>query len=236
MRFIPAPKLLRRWVTVLFRYGFRLLRAAGRQQVMLSTMAIHTISGLTAMLQALLMGDRLVMEPRFHPVRVLQTVEKERVTVLIGAPIAYVAMMKTKDFAKHRLSSLLICGVGSAPCPPELAREIQRRFQCAVHIGFGMTELGGGIAAPGLDDPPERQAETVGRAMPGVEVRVVDDQRHPLPSGAIGELACRIPGRSQGYFLNPRGFDAVVDQEGWLYTGDLAVIDEDGYIRIVGRK
>jgi acyl-CoA synthetase (AMP-forming)/AMP-acid ligase II len=232
----PAPARLGRWARVLMRYGTRLLSAASRPQVMLSTMPLHTISGLEAMLQALLMGDTLVLLPRFHPVRVLEAIERERVTVLIGTPLMYQTLMAVRGFERYRLSSLLICAAGAAPCPPTLAREIQRRFRCAVHIGFGMTELGGGIAAPSLEDSPGHQAETVGRAMPGMEILVVDEARRPVPPGTVGELACRSDSVMLGYFGETTDTSAPVDEEGWLYTGDLAVMDEQGYLRIVGRK
>jgi fatty-acyl-CoA synthase len=217
----PSRKLLSRWLRVLVRYGLRLLAAAGRQQTFLSTNGLHTIAGLESMLQALLMGDKLVLLPRFHPVRALETIQRERVTVLIAVPMAYVTMMRTRDFDSYRLSSLLICGTGSAPCPPDLAREIQNRFGCAIHIGFGLTELGGGISATSLEDAPSLQAETVGQVM---------------PPGSVGELACRGDGLMLGYFGDRHNLGEVIDEEGWLYTGDLAVMDERGYIRIVGRK
>ena len=232
----PGPRLLGRWLRVLARYGLRLLAAAGRQQTFLCTNGLHTVAGVESMLQALLMGDKLVLLPRFHPVRALETIQRERVTVLIAVPMAYVTMMRTSNFDRYRLSSLLICGTGSAPCPPHLAREIQQRFGCAVHIGFGLTELGGGISATSLEDTPSLQAETVGQVMPGIEVRVVDEERHPLPPGSVGELACRSDGLMLGYFGDRHNLGEVIDEEGWLYTGDLAVIDDRGYIRIVGRK
>ncbi len=236
LSFFPTLGRLRRWVRVLLRYGARLVRAAGRQQRFLSTMSMHTISGLEAMLQAVLMGDRLILHPKFHPARSLETIERERVTVLIGVPLSYMMMLRVKDFEKYKLSSLLICATGAAPCPPELAREIQRRFGCAVHVGFGMTELGGGIAATMLEDSPELQAETVGKAMPGMDVIVVDEHKRPLPRGEVGELACRTDSMMMGYFGEDGARAAEGDGDGYFYTGDLAVIDGDGYIRIVGRK
>jgi acyl-CoA synthetase (AMP-forming)/AMP-acid ligase II len=236
MNFFPTLGRLRRWVRVLLRYGARLVRAAGRQQIFLSTMSMHTISGLEAMLQALLMGDRLILHPKFHPVHSLETIEKERVTVLIGVPLSYMMMLRVTGFEEYRLSSLLICATGAAPCPPDLAREIQRRFGCAVHVGFGMTELGGGIAATMLEDSPTLQAETVGKAMPGMDVIVVDEQKHPLPHGEVGELACRTDSMMMGYFGEKSKQETAEIGDGYFYTGDLAVIDKDGYIRIVGRK
>jgi acyl-CoA synthetase (AMP-forming)/AMP-acid ligase II len=232
----PDFRLLGRWLRVLRRYGPRLISAASGQQVWLAIMSFHTIAGMEVMLQALLMGDRLVLLPRFQPARVLETIQRERVTVLVGLPMSYTALLRSRDFDRYRLSSLLVCGMGAAPCPPELAREIQRRFRCAVHIGFGLTELGGGISVTSLEDAPSYQAETVGQPMSGMEIRIVDEQRRPLPPGSVGELACRSDGLMLGYFGDQHSQDEVIDEDGWLYTGDLATMDETGYIRIVGRK
>lgn len=233
---VPGPARLARYARVLMRYGLRLLQAAGRPQVMLSTMPLHTISGVEAMLQALLMGDSLVMLPRFHPARTLEAIHRRRVTVLIGTPFTYQALLAVRGFERHRLSSLLICALGAAPCPPELARRIRQHFRCAVHIGFGMTELGGGIAAPDIEDSDQRQTDTVGRAMPGMEVRIVDEQHRPVPDGVVGELACRSDSIMLGYFGEATDSGVSVDADGWLYTGDLALRDANGYLRIVGRK
>jgi fatty-acyl-CoA synthase/long-chain acyl-CoA synthetase len=105
-----------------------------------------------------------------------------------------------------------------------------------VHIGFGLTELGGGIAATDLEDREDLQAETVGRPMPGMEVRIVDEQRRALPPGSVGELACRSESLMLGFFGEQHDREAIVDEQGWFYTGDLAMMDEKGYIRVVGRK
>ncbi len=218
------------------RYGARLLRAAGRPQTFLSTTGWHTITGLEVLFQALLMGDRLVVLPRFHPREALRLVEQERVTVLIAVPLAYQVMLGVLEQEPFDTSSLLICATGTAPCPPHLARAIRQRFGCAVHIGFGATETGGGIAVTSLADSDEQQAETVGRPMPGVEVRIVDEARRPLPLGEIGELACRFGGVMLGYYRAPERTAEVLDDEGWYYTGDLAWMDKQGYLHIVGRK
>ncbi|MGC8874424.1 MAG: class I adenylate-forming enzyme family protein, partial [Chloroflexia bacterium] len=187
-------------------------------------------------LQGLLMGDRLVVMPRFHPREALRLVEQERVTILIAVPLAYQVMLSILEQERYDTSSLLICATGAAPCPPHLARAIRERFGCAVHIGFGATETAGGIAATSVADSDARQVETVGKPMPGVEVRIVDDERRPLPPGQIGELACRYNGLMLGYYRNPEQTAEVIDEEGWYYTGDLAWMDEQGYLRIVGRK
>jgi len=186
--------------------------------------------------QALLMGDRLVAMPRFHPREALRLVEEERVTILVAVPMMYQIMLGLEGFEQYDTSSLLICGTGAAPCPPHLAREIQRRFGCAVHIGFGATETGGGLAISSLADSAKQQAETVGRPLPDTEIKIVDDQGRELPPGEVGELACRSDGVMLGYYGAPEATAEVLDEEGWYYTGDLAMIDADGYLRIVGRK
>jgi fatty-acyl-CoA synthase len=233
----PNLATIGKMAVALARYRERLLRAAGRPQCFLSTTSWHTVTGLESMLQALLMGDCLVVMSRFHPRQALELIERERVTVLIAVPTALQVMLSVQEAAGDRydVSSLLICGTGAAPCPPHLAHEVRRRFGCAIHIGFGATETAGGISATSLADSDARQAETVGQPMPGVEVKVVDEARRELPPGEVGELACRSESVMSGYYHAPEATAQVIDEEGWYYTGDLARIDEDGYVHIVGR-
>lgn len=232
----PTIEQVPRMGRALMRYRSRLLRAAGRPQVFLSTVGFHTVTGIEVFLQALLMGDTLVVQPHFHPAEALECIQRERVTVLVAVPTALAVMLRLEDFDRYDLSSLLICGTGSAPCPPALARQVQRRFGCALHIGFGATELGGGVAATSLGDPEEVQAETVGQPMPGIEVRIVDPQGRPLPPGQVGELVVRGESVMVGYWGASELTAAVLDEEGWYHTGDLAVADDRGYLRIVGRS
>lgn len=220
----------------LARYRAKMLRSVGRPQTIMSTMGWHTITGLHLLLQGLLMGDRLVALPRFNPREALDLVQRERVTVLVAVPTAYQAILALPDLERFDTSSLFVCATGGAACPPELAREIRRRFGCALYNGFGMTEMGGGVSVSDLADTDRQQAETVGRPMPGVELRIVDGDRRELPRGRVGELAVRGEGVMKGYYHAPEQTAAVLDAEGWLYTGDLARIDEEGYLRIVGRK
>ena len=218
------------------RYGTRLLRAMGKPQTILSTTGWHTITGLHVMLQGLLMGDRLAVLPRFHPQHALELVQRERVTVLIAVPTAWQAMVSMPDLDRYDTSSLIVCGAGGAASPPALAREIQRRFGCAFYNGFGMTEMGGGVSVSSLADSDARQAETVGKPMPGVEMRIVDEERRGMAPGEVGELAVRGPGVMSGYYRAPELTAQVLDEDGWLFTGDMARIDEKGYIHVVGRK
>jgi fatty-acyl-CoA synthase len=232
----PNLKTLGPTIKALARYRERLLRAAVQPQTWLAAAGWHTITGLEIVFQALLMGDRLVVMPHFDPRDALGLVERERVTILVAVPVAFQVMLGLPDLDRYDTSSLLVCGVGAAPCPPHLAREIQGRLHCAIHIGFGATELGGGIAVTSLADPDRQRTETVGRPMPGMEVKIVDEQRREVPPGEVGELACRSDGVMLGYYQAPEVTAEVIDEERWYYTGDLARIDKEGYLHIVGRR
>jgi acyl-CoA synthetase (AMP-forming)/AMP-acid ligase II len=232
----PSLKKVGQTAKVFARYKIRLLRAVGHPQTFLSTIGWHTISGMELMLQALLMGDKIVAMPRFHPLEALQLVERERATILVAVPTAFQMMLNINDFDKYDTSSLLICGTGAMPCPPRLASQLQKRFGCAVHIGFGSTETAGAIAITSIGDSDEQQATTVGCPLPGMEVRIVDEQRRELPLGEIGEVACRSDSVMVGYYHATDETADTVDENGWYYTGDLAVMDAEGYLHIVGRK
>ena len=229
-------KSLGQTAKALARYKTRLLRVAGRPQVFLSTVGWHSITGIELMLQALLMGDHIVAMPRFHPRQAMELVQQERITILVAIPTAFQAMLSLENFDSYDTSTLLICGTGAMPCPPNLGREIQERYHCALHIGFGSTEMAGGIAIPSIADSNELQATTVGQPLPGMQVKIVDENGQELPIGTVGELLCKGDSIMQGYYHAPDATSNVIDQQGWYATGDLARLDEKGYLQIVGRK
>ncbi|HNS51085.1 MAG TPA: class I adenylate-forming enzyme family protein [Anaerolineae bacterium] len=218
------------------RYRERLVRMVGQPFTFLSTAGWHSMTGIQVMLEALLMGDKLVAMAQFEPRECLELIQRERASLVVAVPMAYQVMLSLEDLEKYDTSSLVICGTGAAPCPPELGREIQRRFGCALYIGFGATETGGGVAITSLSDSSQKQAETVGRPLPGVRVRIVDEQHREVPRGEVGELACQGQNIMLGYYRDPELSAAAVDAEGWYFTGDLARLDEQGYLHIVGRK
>ena len=126
--------------------------------------------------------------------------------------------------------------MAGAPCPVEVMRGTMERMGMNVVIAYGLTEASPVITMTRFEDSLEDRVETVGRALPGIEVRIVDDNHNPLPPGEVGELACRGYNVMKGYFKKPKETAETIDEEGWLYSGDLAVMDERGYVRIVGRK
>ncbi len=232
----PTLKSIGQTASALARYKSRLLRVAGKPQVFLSTVGWHAITGIEVMLQALVMGDTMVALPHFHPRQTMELIQQEKVTILVAMPTAYQAILSMEDFDKFDTSSMLIAGTGAMPCPAQLGRQIQERFGCALHIGFGSTEVAGGIAIPSIGDSNELQATTVGKPLPGVQAKIVDEAGHTLPIGQVGELMVRGDMIMLGYFKSPEATSSVIDHDGWYAMGDLAKLDDKGYLHIMGRK
>jgi HIP---CoA ligase len=170
-------------------------------------------------------GATMLPEPVFEVDRVLERVAKEAVTVLPGAPTVYQAILDHPDRDKHDLSSLRVAVTGAADIPVELIRRIKQELPFSVIItGYGLTEAGT-ASATSPDDDFETIATTVGRARPGFELRIVD-----------GEILLRGGSVMSHYLDDPEATKAALDEEGWLRTGDLGEIDENGCVRIIGRS
>jgi fatty-acyl-CoA synthase len=183
-----------------------------------------------------LAGMRLVLLPRFKAEDALQLVEKENVTYLIGVPTMWIQELAQLDSTGSDLSSLRLGFVAGAPCPPEVAQAVEKRMHCKLHIAFGMTETAGYGSMTCVADPPEKRMRTTGRLLPGMEARIVDPDHNPLPAGQAGEIALRGQALLRGYYKQPEATAQAIDEEGWFYTGDIAVLDEQGYLQIVGRR
>jgi fatty-acyl-CoA synthase len=225
----------KRVATLLWRYRGRLLQGIG-PQTWTTPLPLHSIAGFRVALNALLGGHRMALTERFHPRGELELIERERVSILAASPSMVEAMLSVADLQRYDLSSLLVVGLGAAPAGAELVRRARAAFGCAVVVGYGSTETGGGVLVTRLEDPERQLNESVGRPFPGTEVRIVDEQRLEVADGTVGELACRVPGQMAGYLGNDGATTEVVDEQGWYYTGDLATMDPQGYVRIVGRK
>ena len=146
------------------------------------------------------------------------------------------ALMQHPDVSTYDLSSLQLIGTGGAPVPVALMEQIKKRMGADVFIGFGQTEATCGITATLSDDPFELKAATVGRPLPHTEVKIINAETGTvLPVGERGELCCRGYLVMAGYYKMPEKTAEAIDAEGWLHTGDLATMDAEGYINIVGR-
>jgi len=181
-------------------------------------------------------GAAMFPEPVFDVDRALARVDAEGITVLPGAPTLYQSILDRDDPARHDLSTLRIAVTGAADIPVELIRRIVDELPFPTVVsGYGLTE-GGTASATDLDDDPETIATTVGRARPGFEIRIAGDGGADLPAGETGEIVLRGPSVMAGYLDDPTATSESLSPDGWLRTGDLGVLDERGYLRIVGRS
>jgi fatty-acyl-CoA synthase len=174
----------------------------------------------------------------FDPRATLEAVAAEGVTSLYGVPTMFIAMLDHEDFDSFDLSSLRTGIMAGSPCPIEVMKKVVDRMHMAeVAICYGMTETSPVSTQTRVDDPLERRVGTVGRVGPHVEVKVVDpDTGLVVERGLPGELCTRGYSVMLGYWEDPDRTAEAVDRAGWMHTGDLATMDDDGYLNIVGRS
>ena len=180
----------------------------------------------------------VVPAPAFDPAVTLRAVQDERCTALYGVPTMFIAMQGLRDFASYDLSSLRTGIMAGSPCPVTvMERCIADMHMAEVSIAYGMTETSPVSTQTRVDDDVERRTSTVGRVHPHVEVKVVDPvDGSTVPRGETGELCTRGYSVMLGYWDEPEKTAEAVDDEGWMHTGDLAVMRDDGYVNIVGRS
>jgi fatty-acyl-CoA synthase len=177
-------------------------------------------------------------EAAFEPLSVLQAVEAERCTSLYGVPTMFIAELEHPEFESHDLTSLRTGIMAGSPCPTEVMKQvIERMHMGEVTICYGMTETSPVSTQTRADDPIERRVATVGRVHPHVEVKVVDPVGgRTTGRGEPGELCTRGYSVMRGYWNEPERTADAIDESGWMHTGDLATMDDEGYVKIVGRS
>ena len=197
----------------------------------------HTAGLKSGVLACVLTGASIHPHPVFDVPVVMRRVAEERITMLPGPPTVFQAILNHPEFASFDLSSLRLAVTGAAVVPVSIIRRMrdELRFENVV-TGYGLTETTGTVSMCRHDDPPEVIAETVGRPLPGVEVRVVDDEHRDVPAGQPGELLVRGFNVMKGYFNNPEATAEAIDADGWLATGDIGLVGGGGNIRITDRK
>jgi acyl-CoA synthetase (AMP-forming)/AMP-acid ligase II len=197
----------------------------------------HTAGLKSAILACILRGATLLPHAVFDAGVVMKRVVEERITVLPGPPTVFQSILEHPDRSLYDLSTLRLSVTGAATVPVEVIR----RMRADLHIGtvvtgYGLTETTGTVSMCRYDDPPEVIAETVGRPLTGVAVRIVDDGESPLTVGQPGEILVKGYNVMSGYFDDAEGTDAAFDGDGYFRTGDIGFIGDDGNIRITDRK
>ncbi len=199
----------------------------------------HCFGMVMGNLGAITHGAAMVIPaPAFDPGATLAAVAQERCTSLYGVPTMFIAQLDHPDFASSDLSSLRTGIMAGSPCPVEvMKRVIAEMHMGEVTICYGMTETSPVSTQTAADDPLDKRVGTVGRVHPHVEVKVADvETGDPVARGATGELCTRGYSVMLGYWNDPQRTAEAIDADGWMHTGDLATMDDDGYLNIVGRS
>ena len=182
-------------------------------------------------------GSAMVPVEIFDPLKVLQTIEKEKCTAVHGVPTMFIAELEHPEFSKFDLSSMRTGIMAGSSCPIEvMKRAVKDMNVTEITSVYGQTESSPGITQTRTDDAVELRVATVGRALPGAEVKIIDiETGATLSPGKQGELCGRGYMVMKGYYKMPEETAKVIDADGWLHTGDLAIMDENGYCKITGR-
>ncbi len=213
------------------------LNYSPQDRLCLSVPLFHCYGSVIGVMACVCYGVTMVLVEFFSPVTVMRTVAEERCTSLYGVPSMYQTLLHHRARPSYDLSSLRTGVLAGSACPPELVHRIMEELPLPeLSMCYGLTETSPVMTQTSMKDPKVCRVESVGRALPGVEVVVLDPQTGmALPCGEAGEVCCRGYNVMLGYYNSPEKTSEVLDGNGWLHSGDLGVLDENGYLRIAGR-
>ena len=194
----------------------------------------HVFGQTVAMNGAISAGAEITLLPRFDPSKALEIIQRDKVTIFMGVPTMYAAMLQVPNRADYDISSLRLCVSGGAALPVEIIRAFESEFNTAILEGYGLSETSPVASFGRLD--MERKPGTIGTPIKDVEMRIVDEEGNVLGVGAVGELQIKGPNVMKGYWQMEEATANAIDSEGWFASGDMATVDEDGYYSIVDRK
>ena len=204
--------------------------------VVLVAVPMFNIFGLGTLVAALSAGSSVVLMERFDADRSLRLMADEGITVVNGVPTMFVMQLRSPVMDEVDLSKVRTGIVAGAPVTDELIREARERFVSDLEIAYGMTETSPTVSMTGSADSEEKRSFTVGRLLDGVEAKILADDGATLPIESIGELAIRGVNVMKGYYRQPEETSRSFTEDGFFRTGDLGMLDEDGYLHVVGRK
>ena len=196
----------------------------------------HSFGYKAGWLAAIIRGARILPVLNFDLDAVLAQIEREKISMIPGPPTIYQSLLAHPQRQDYDLSSLRLAVTGAAPVPVELVRQMREDLGFEVVVtAYGLTETCGVVSICRPDDSAERISHSSGRAMDGVDIKCVDKEGHTVAAGSAGEICCRGFNVMQHYFNNEEATAEALTADGWLKTGDVGVMDEDGYLRITGR-
>ena len=206
-------------------------------RMMIQVPMFHCFGMVLAMTAAMTHGVTLSPMPYFSPRQSLACINQEKITCFHGVPTMFIAMLEHEDFPKTDFSYMRTGIMAGSPCPVKVMQDVVDKMNMTqITIVFGQTESSPGCTQSRVDDSIELRVNTVGRALPGVECKIVDPATgEDLPDNEIGEFVARGYNIMKGYYKMPEATASVIDENGWLHTGDLAKRDSNGYYKITGR-
>jgi fatty-acyl-CoA synthase len=212
------------------------LRITRDDRVLVPVPFSHAFGSILGITMAAVNAATMVPTIGFDPEDALQIIEREGITICHGVPTMFIRMLNVMEHRRYSTETLRTGIVAGAPCPREVMEDVMEHMGCNLSNAYGETEAGPIVTANRLDDPLEKRLTTVGRPLPGLEAHIVDDANKPVKQGEVGEIVARGVNIMKGYFKDPAETDTTIDKDGWLHTGDLGMMDEDGFYHIVGRK
>ncbi len=218
-------------------FGGERLGVTEEDRICVPVPLFHAFGSIGGNLMASMRGAAVIYpSPSFDPGQVLASIEEERCTALYGVPAMFAAELNHPRFAKFDVTSLRTGIIAGAPCPETLMRRVVVEMHLPELVtAFGMTETSAAGLATARDDPLERRVRTVGRITAHTEIKIVDDRGEVVPRGVAGELFTRGFSVMLGYWGDAQATAEAIDAEGWMHTGDLVAIDEQGYGAVLGR-
>ncbi len=209
----------------------------GSDDVVFGVTTVFHVFGLgPGILGTLVAGATLVLQEQFEPAAALSLIEEHRATVHYGVPTVFITELRELEEQDYDLSSLRAGIVAGAPVGDDLVRRIRNDLCPNLCVAYSLTETASTVAVTRPDDPGEKQVFTVGRPLAGTDLRILDFDGSILPEESLGEIGVRGPGVMKGYYRQPGETSHAFDEDGFFQTGDLGMLDEEGYLHIVGRR
>jgi len=212
-------------------------RLSEKDRLCLPVPLFHCFGCVLGVLAAVTHGTGMVILEGFDPLLIMASVEQEKCTALYGVPTMFIAVLDHPMFEKFDFSTLRTGIMAGSNCPVQVMEQVIDKMNMTdITICYGLTEASPVMTYTRIDDDIRHRVETVGQALPKIEVKVIDtDTGETVGPNVQGEVCCRGYNVMKGYYNNPLATSETIDQDGWLHSGDLGIMDEDGYLSITGR-
>lgn len=208
-----------------------------KDRLLITVPLFHCFGMVLAVTAAVTHGTTMVVLDSYNPLKVMQAIEKERCTAFHGVPTMFIGVLEHPEFSKYNFSTLRTGIMAGSPCPTKVMEQVVRDMNMSeVVITYGQTESSPGITMSRTDDPVELRVSTVGKLLPHCEGKIVDAETgEDCPPNVPGEIVTRGYHVMSGYYKLPEATALAIDKDGWLHTGDIGMVDENGYFKVTGR-